>query len=207
MFSEAGAPVTGRRRGRGVDTADRLLSAAEGLFAESGYSSVSPGDVAYAAGIGRTTFYEHFTDLEDLLAALVEARMPQVTDQLVAAIPQAETPTRQLTEFVVRMVEFAVTDPVLGVSLHQGLPALGPETQARIAAAHHSIGVEFGRIYRAGVEAGELRAMPGDLVGRFLQDLVMAAARTLIDLEAPEQRLVEVTDDLVRFLFHGLSAV
>lgn len=206
MSSEVSAPVSGRRRGRGGDTAGRLLAAAEELFSEWGYASVSPGDVAYAAGIGRTTFYEHFTDLEDLLAALVEARMPQVTEQLVAAIPQEEAPTRQLTEFVVRMVEFAVTDPVLGVSLHQGLPALGAGTQARIAAAHHSIGAEFGRIYRAGVAAGELRAMPGDLAGRFLEDLVMAAARTLIELDHPEHRLAEVTDDLVRFLFHGLSA-
>jgi AcrR family transcriptional regulator len=176
-----------------------LLAVAADVFADLGFGATSPADIAAAAHIGRTTFYEYFEDTEDLLAALVEERLPQVFDEIIGAIP------RELGELVVRIVEFAATDHVLGLQLHQGLPALSGTTQRRIAAAHASLADEFARIFREGVEADELRPMPGDLAGGFVQDLTMTSAKTLMRMEDPKARLHEVADELVTFLLHGLS--
>lgn len=193
--------LTERRR----EVRDRLLQAAEAVLSELGFVGTSPADVAAEAGIGRTTFYEYFTDMEDLLAALVEARLPQVADTLLAGLPEDAGPRERLAELAIRTVEFAATDHVLGLELHQGLPLLAPATQRRIGAAHRSLSEEFVQIYRAGVAAGEFRSMRPGLAGRFLNDLVMAAAKVLMLEDEPKARLHEVADELVAFLLHGLN--
>ena len=201
MTMEARRSMTRRK----VATRRELLEVAERLFGELGFAATSPADVSAAAHMGRTTFYEYFTDTEDLLAALVEERLPEVTDDIVGAIDRALPLEDQLAELAVRMVEFAATDHVLGLQLHQGLPTLAPATQRRIAAAHASLSAEFARIYQEGVASGAFREMPTDLAGLFVQDLTMAAAKNLMRLPEPKARLHEVADELVRFLLNGLS--
>ncbi len=182
-----------------------LLAAAEAVFEEFGFVAASPADVAAAANIGRTTFYEYFSDMEDLLAALVEERLPEVTRRMVEQIPRDASPSTQLSELAVGMVEFAATDHVLGLELHQGVPALRRQIQARIGAAHRSLSEEFARIYELGVTTGEFRAIPGDLAGLFLRDLVMAGAKALMSLPEPKSLMHEVADEVVGFLLNGLQ--
>lgn len=183
----------------------QILDIAEALIAEMGYAAVSPADVSAATRMGRTTFYEYFADMEDLLCALVEQRLPEVTRDLIAGIPRDVSYREQLSELAVRMVEFSVNDHVLGIELHQGLPMLSRGAQERIGAAHSELSGEFGRIYRSGIEAGEFRSIPGDLAGLFIQDLIMAAAKSLMRLPEPKSRLHEVADELIAFMFTGLS--
>ncbi len=189
---------------RKAETRRHLLDVAESLFGEQGFTDTSPADISFAAHMGRTTFYEYFDDTEDLLAALVEERLPEITEDILGAIPRDLGPERQLAELAVRMVEFAATDHVLGLQLHQGLPALSQTTQRRIATAHRTLSMEFGRIFREGVEIGVFRAVPPDLAAAFVQDLTMAAAKSLMALKEPKSRVREVADELVAFLLGGL---
>lgn len=182
-----------------------ILAAAEELIADLGYAAVSPADVSAATRMGRTTFYEYFADMEDLLCALVEKRLPEVTEDMISTVPRDVSYREQLSELAVRLVEFSVTDHVLGLELHQGTPMLSRSAQERIGAAHRELAGEFARIYGSGVENGEFRSIPGDLAGIFIQDLIMAAAKSLMRLPEPKARLHEVADELIAFLFSGLS--
>ncbi len=202
MTTDARRSMTERK----TATRRHLLEVAERLFGELGFANTSPADVSSAAHMGRTTFYEYFTDTEDLLAALVEERLPEVNDEIVSSIDHDVKVEDQLGELAVRMVEFAATDHVLGLQLHQGLPTLSPATQRRIATAHRSLSNEFARIYREGVASGAFRNIPADLAGLFVQDLTMAAAKKLMTLDEPKTRLHEVADELVAFLLHGLGS-
>lgn len=202
MSTRAGQVTLTERR---AAVRSALLAAAESLFAEWGYAGVTPADLAAAVGIGRTTFYEYFTDMEDLLAALVEARLPEVTEEILATLDPALSPRRRLADLAVRMVEWSVTDPVLGVELHQGLPGLAASTRGRIEAAHRGLSSEFGSIYAEGVRRGELRALPGDLAAVLLSDTIMAAAKVLMKEDRPTERLDEVAAELVVFLFEGMG--
>jgi AcrR family transcriptional regulator len=192
---------------RRLEVRERLFRAAEGLFSELGFAGTSPADVAADARIARTTFYEYFTDMEDLLAGLVEARLPAVAERLLGGLPAEAGPRELLGELAVRMVEFAATDHVLGLELHQGLPVLSAATQQRVRTAHRGLSTEFRRIYTAGVETGEFRAMPPELAAAFLNDLVLAAAKVLMRVDEPKAHLREVADELVAFLLHGLDPV
>lgn len=55
---------------------DRLRAAAFALFEERGYDATTVGDIAEAAGVGRTTFFRAFGSKEDVIfpehAALIE---------------------------------------------------------------------------------------------------------------------------------------
>ena len=198
--SPAGA-LTARR----TATRRGILEAAEVLLAEFGYADVSPADVSAEVGIGRTTFYEYFDDMEDLLAALVEERLPRVTEHILATIPRHLGAREQLAELALRTVEYAVTDHVFGLALHQGLPALSATTSRRIATAHRTLSAEFGRVYADGVAAGEFRELPGDLAATLVADSIMAAAKILLASPEPKARFHEVGEEFLRFLFHGLD--
>jgi AcrR family transcriptional regulator len=65
-------PDPRRSQPRGAATRERLLAAANGLFAERGYEGTSIGDVARQAGVGVGTVYHHFTDKRALLLVLLE---------------------------------------------------------------------------------------------------------------------------------------
>lgn len=182
-----------------------VLRAAEKLFGEYGYEDVALGDIAAAVGVGRTTLYEYFDDKEDVLATLVEETLPSTIDSMVAAIPSGLSWRDRLSSLSVLMVEFVATDPTLGLILHREVAKLSVEAQARVARAHRGLSSEFVTIYTNGVEAGELKALPYDLVGRFLQDLIMSAAKALIDSPDPAARRTEVTEAMVSVLLGGMG--
>lgn len=188
-----------------AQTRREILDAAQELFHRDGYLDTSLGDVANHVGIGRTTFYEYFTDKEDLLCSLVEATLPEIIEDIIASVPRELSPTERLSQLTGRMVEFVSTDAMLGRILHTDASRLSPSAQLRVRAAHGEFAAEFMRIYMEGVAAGSLRPLPPDLAGRFLQDLMMSAARSLMSLEDPTQRLPEVTQSAVEFMLHGLA--
>ena len=95
---------------------------------------------------------------------------------------------------------------MLGKVLHTDASRLSPSAQLRVRATHSEFANEFMRIYMEGVSSGVLRAFPPDLAGRFLQELMMSAARSVIALREPTDRLPEVTRSMVDFMLHGLSA-
>ena len=55
-----------------LSTSDRILDAAEDLFAEKGYSATSLGDVADRVGIRSPSLYNHFKNKEALYEAVLE---------------------------------------------------------------------------------------------------------------------------------------
>ncbi len=183
-----------------------LLDGAHDLFGRLGYAETTLGDVAAHAGLGRTTFYDYFSDKEDLLASLVEELLPKVFAAMIGELPPSLPPRDELAALVFMMVEFVVSDPVFGLILHTDVPRLGPEAQQRIGASHQNLISEFARIYRTGVAAGQFRKMPFDLAGHFILDVVMSGARTLLNGKEPKKRFHEVADETVRFLLGGLAA-
>lgn len=187
-------------------TRGQILKTAEDLFSEHGYQETSLGDIAAYVGIGRTTLYEYFKDKEDLLASLVDETLPEVFREMADSVDPDDSFLDQLAGLAVRLTEWVVTDPTLGLLLHREVPRLSDATQQRILAAHADLSKEYARIYRGGVMGGEMRALPWDLAGRFVQDLVMSASKVLLDSEDPRKRMREVCDAMVDFLKNGIGA-
>ena len=95
----------------------RCGDAARDLIAEVGYSEMSHADITSAVGIGRTTFYEHFSSKEDLLIQLVRRDLPKTTEDILGAVDPDLPPDERLGQLAAKMVEFVGTDQ-MGLILH-----------------------------------------------------------------------------------------
>lgn len=187
----------------GDATKDQLFDAAADLFREYGYAETSHADISAEADIGRTTFYEHFASKEDLLVQLVQRDLPVLIDEILADIKPGLAPDIRLRELTIRFVEFVGTDH-LGLILHTEVPRLTVDAQQAIAGSHEALSNEVMDIYRKGVEGGVFVALPGPVVGRLIQETMMAGGRTVMDLPEPKQHVHEIADATAGFLVNGL---
>ena len=102
---------------------ERILDAAEKVFAERGFFAAKVADVAREAGVADGTIYLYFKNKDDLLVSLFEARMEIVNRTLAAAVAGAQQPRAQLTAFVRAYLALVVEQPtaaeVLTIELRQ----------------------------------------------------------------------------------------
>jgi AcrR family transcriptional regulator len=180
-----------------------LLDAAYQVIDEAGTADVPLGEIALAAGVGRTTFYDYFDDRDDVIASLVEDKLPDVIAELIDSIPDDLTIADRLAKLASATVEFVATDRVLGVILHREAGRMGADAQERIGDSHGQLATEMASIYMKGVSEGVFRPLPFYLAGRLIQDTIMSAARALIDDVSRRQ---EVTEGVEAFLLGGLGA-
>jgi TetR/AcrR family fatty acid metabolism transcriptional regulator len=81
------------------DKRERILSAAERIFARHGFFAAKVSDVAKEAGVADGTIYLYFKSKDDLLISLFERRMLELTEALQAAIT-GKPPREQLRAFI-----------------------------------------------------------------------------------------------------------
>jgi AcrR family transcriptional regulator len=182
-----------------------MFDAARDLIAEIGYSEMSHADITSAVGIGRTTFYEHFTSKEDLLIQLVRRDLPGTSEEILAGVDADLPPDVRLGQLAERMVEFVGTDH-MGLILHTEVPRLSPEAQRGIAEAHEGLASEFAAVYRSGVEQGIFVAYPPRLAGRMIEQIIMTGGKVVMDSPDPAANVSAIAQDTATMLVSALSA-
>jgi AcrR family transcriptional regulator len=95
MASVTAIPSPPLRTARGERTAERILDAAEALFAEQGFAGTTMRDVARTVGIRTPSLYNHFESKEDLHAAVLERGIRPVLELLAAFVGAGDTEGRQ----------------------------------------------------------------------------------------------------------------
>lgn len=176
-----------------------MFDAARDLIAQVGYSEMSHADITSSVGIGRTTFYEHFSSKEDLLIQLVRRDLPQTTEEILASVDSNLPPDQRLGELAARMVEFVGTDH-MGLILHTEVPRLTPEAQRDIAEAHEGLASEFANVYRAGVMQGIFKEYPPRLAGRMIEQIIMTGGKIVMDSKDPAGQVAEIAQDTAALL-------
>src|SRR5205809_7335277 len=78
---------------------ERILDAAERIFARHGFFAAKVSDVAKEAGVADGTIYLYFKSKDDLLISLFERRMQQLNETLRTAVA-GKSPREQLRTFV-----------------------------------------------------------------------------------------------------------
>jgi len=189
---------------RKARTRARLVAVAGDVFARHGYSATTHADLAAAAGIGRTTFYEYFDSKEDLLVHLVEVTVPELNDELFSGLEELD-PFEQMATLVVRMIEFVAIDPV-GLILHTEVARLPDDVQQRVAAAHAPLSRRFVEIYEAGVAAGDFVPMDSMLAARLIYESIMTAGRVVKSTEEPKQHVHRLAAAASGFVMRGFAA-
>src|SRR3972149_5002445 len=74
------------RRRRGEETRARLMEAATGVFARSGFDRATVDEIVREAGFSKGAFYVHFESKEDLFWAMLEERISRQQDTFRRAV-------------------------------------------------------------------------------------------------------------------------
>jgi TetR/AcrR family fatty acid metabolism transcriptional regulator len=97
---------------RGGDKRERILTAAERIFARRGFFAAKVSDVAKEAGVADGTIYLYFKSKDDLLISLFERRMQQVNDLLREAVADIKSPREQLRAFIKTYLQLIHDEPI-----------------------------------------------------------------------------------------------
>ena len=143
MASSRAIPRSETARSGG--TRERILAAAERLFAESGYAGVSMPEIAGASGITAGAIYRHFESKEDLFFAVVERAVHAVPAAVGSGDPAADLPRivanytaarlRPLRLIAVEIHAASTKHPKVKRFLRRSLEANVADLRAEIAAA------------------------------------------------------------------------
>ena len=197
FISSGTEPVTGRGR----ETKQRIIQAAEAVFGETGYYEASVTRIVQAAGIAQGTFYLYFPSKKDALVAVVEYLAAELRQEIHTATDRFErredveregfrafwrfVAKHPLSYRIVRQTEFV--DPDVFRHYYQGL-AKGYRRGLRRA-------IDTGEFTPADVEALSYALMGiGDFIG--MRYILFPEGGSVPD---------EVFQDIIHFVFYGLK--
>ena len=93
----------------------RIIQAATELFLERGFEHVTVGDIAERAEVGRTTFFRHFGDKQEVVFAKVQELLETIATASqadgTAAARSATEAVEQLRPVLVALCAQATADP------------------------------------------------------------------------------------------------
>ncbi len=170
---------------------DALLQAALEVFSTSGVDA-PVREIAEKAGVGIGTFYRHFPQRADLVAAVFRHEIDACADAAPALAAEHE-PGEALAKWMQRYAAFLGTKRGLASALHSGNPAfetLPAYFQQRLRPALQTL-------LASAVAAGEVRA---DFAAEDLLDAVASLCRTAYD-RGPDhaQAMVALLVDGLRY--------
>lgn len=112
----------------GLSTADRILDAAEDLFAQKGYSATSLGDVADRVGIRSPSLYNHFRNKEALYEAVLERLLVEFSRPLLEMQESSVLSQERVLEWLEAIVRQHHANPNLARLLQHAALSGGPHT-------------------------------------------------------------------------------
>lgn len=83
-----------------ISTADAILDAVTGVFAEKGYNGARVDELAQAAGVNKATLYYQIGDKEALYHAVLEREFRHIADTIEQAVMASEDCEAQIRNFI-----------------------------------------------------------------------------------------------------------
>ncbi|HVW46136.1 MAG TPA: helix-turn-helix domain-containing protein [Solirubrobacterales bacterium] len=112
----------------------RLLEAAARVTAERGYEATTVADILAAAGVGRESFYEIFSDRRDCVLAAHQGLLDDLIAKVAAAYAGKGAWVERCRATLAVLLDWFAADPAGGRFLLIELAAIGPEFHARFEA-------------------------------------------------------------------------
>jgi TetR/AcrR family fatty acid metabolism transcriptional regulator len=141
------------RKPNGGDKRERILDAAERVFAKHGFYNARVAEIARDAGVADGTIYLYFKSKDDLLISLFESRMERVNTTLQAKVDAVASAPDKICTFLNAYALLAKEHPhvaeVLTIELRQSSKFMKEYANPRFG--------EFLRMLASIVEQGQQR--------------------------------------------------
>ena len=110
-------PSLSRRERKKLATRQRLMQAALQLFSEHGYDATTVEEIAEAADVAKSTFFNYFETKEAIVPALMEWRLTHLEDTISAT----STAPVSSVERIKRLLHLVIDDPLANPALARQL--------------------------------------------------------------------------------------
>jgi AcrR family transcriptional regulator len=84
---------------------DKIVEAAEELFARRGYAGVGLSEIAESVGLGKSTLFHHFRSKAQLYAAVVERILAQIELALMRSLAAGGSPAARLDRWIDTIID------------------------------------------------------------------------------------------------------
>lgn len=182
---------------------ERVLEAAERLFAEKGYKAVTLRDIALAVGIRHASLYHHVPGgKEELFVEVTERNLKRHADGLQQALASAEVNVRAQLQAV---AQWLLSQPPMDLirMTHSDMPAIAPEQAQRLMTlAYASLLEPVVGVMQEAQARGEIKHPDVGLVGSGMVGLIESLHAI------PEQYLtksrLQMAYELIDVMLHGI---
>ncbi len=150
---------------------ERILDAAEGLFARRGYAGVGLRELADLVGLGKSSLFHHFESKPQLYAAVCTRILARIAARVDESLARGGAPMERLERVVDDLLDLLAAQPsdarILLRSLFEDDELAGEtreEREGRELTAH--IMASISALLREGMEVGQFRSVhvPGLLL-------------------------------------------
>lgn len=184
---------------RGPDARERILAAAESLFAVRGFEGVSTTQIAKVAGITQPLIHYHFKNKEALWKATITRLFSRLSEEFQAEIktlPQKDD-RRYLIEMIRCYVSFVARYPQYGQFIMREGVHDSPRLQWMAEEWLKPMLNQFHSLYEKGIEEGWMKDIPFPQLimlitasaSHFFSMAPLVKALYDIDANSPEQVL------------------
>jgi AcrR family transcriptional regulator len=185
------AATSAPRRADALRNRDRLLDAADAVFAAHG-PTVSTEEIARRAGVGIGTLFRHYASKEALLEAVLARRLHRLADEVEALAKNERAQDAFFAAF-----NRAVAEAPGKLVLTDALAASGVEPGGGVVDARRRLRQAFTLLLRRGQEAGAVRADMGvDEVFALLVGATRATAQPGFERDVLDRALAVVLDGM-----------
>ncbi len=148
-----GSTTSGDHPDGSMTTDDRIIHATLTLISEHGLGAVTMSRVADVAGVARQTLYNHYGDIDTIVAAAIDRHNRDSMDLLDAALQVAESPADKIEQIVRHFV-------MVGSHAHHAIGlgiGLSPDVRATLDSYTEAVEQHIRDILQDGRQSGDFR--------------------------------------------------
>lgn len=186
---------------------DLILDAAQQVFSKKGFHQATVEEIADAAGVGKGTVYLYFPSKKEVLVALIEERLRELTRELIERVEAVAAGLRSCTEKLRQAISFQMevlrkSQDFLTV-MSGDIGELGQELDKRTREARRAFLAVMEAIISEGTGSGEFRDIDPRLASYAVEGMIIHGAVGLTIGEGT-QISDEHVEQVVDFCLHGI---
>jgi TetR/AcrR family transcriptional regulator len=142
-----------RRRSSGRETRGEILAAAERYFAERGFEATRLEDIAAEVSIRRAAIFYHFSDKQELYAAVLD----EIFGDWTAALPRSGSPAERLEASLIGWIDYVSERPTVARLILREAATARPGVVSQFVRSGSAPVEWFRAVIEEGVASGELK--------------------------------------------------